>query len=204
MDQQFVGGEWEYDDKNYRSLGWFMADADGTVTIQLVAADKLGLTIAGKVLVSNAFEIGAAEEGTIEFDNQFGKIGRPEFGQSRFAVADHTSSNSDFILRNKYGGHSVFNSRGYEIASFDSNGNQTRYYYSDIDGDGKSDELINIVNQGGLTTTLNYRNGYLTTISDHVGRTTAYSVQGGELRSVVQPDTGYKQSLRPELKILRL
>ncbi len=82
-----------------------------------------------------------------------------------------------------------FNSDGLEISVIDRLENETRYEYTDGDGDGEEDELARIIDPVGLITELTYQNGKLHRITDPANRVTEMTYDAnGHLLQILSPD----------------
>ena len=169
VSQQYIPGELKHDNKQWRSLGWFVADGSGgAVTIQLSKenADD-SVLVGGSMMYVTTQQLSQPAES--------------------FSSLEHNAGDGGFTLTNNSGETTEFNDVGYVAKRVDSNGNQVIYAYDNVDGDSESNELKTITRQGGFVTTYAYADGYLDKVTDSVGRVTDYQIVSGQLKKIKAP-----------------
>ena len=122
-------------------------------------------------------------------DVVFDRIYASEAGDYSNLVFDSAHGSGIYIRSFQDGSVQKFNSSGLEISVTDRFGNETRYEYTDGDGDGEDDELARIIDPAGLVTEFIYQNGKLHRITDPANRVTemVYDVNG-YLQQILNPD----------------
>ena len=149
MDQRYMSGELVHDSKPWHSLGWFKLDTQGDnmvdIELEREFASK-GRLVTGNIMIGTDHDFATPE----------GSIGTLTNEVARFDAHEYTESAHDFVLKQKDRSEYIYNSDGNLIAHFDRNGNQTRYYYTDTDNNGRSTELSRIMRQGGSFTDFVY------------------------------------------------
>ena len=166
VNQQYIPGEIEHSNENWRSLGWFISDSTNTVSIQLSKeGGGDGVLVAQSMMYVTTQGLEKPAES--------------------FSTLEHTSTG--FKLTENSGETTEFNQLGLVSKRTDSNQNQVTYDYVDVDSDGWSDELEKITRQGGFTTTFAYAGNYLDKVTDSVGRVTDYEVVSGQLTKIKDP-----------------
>ena len=103
-----------------------------------------------------------------------------------------------FLAENRDGSSSTFDQAGRLMTTQDRHGRTNTYDYADTDGDGQQDDLVQLADDVGRTTTFTYSNDLVTAITDFADRTTslAYSPQG-HLLSLTYPDPDGDGPLEP-------
>lgn len=82
-----------------------------------------------------------------------------------------------------------YNTAGMLVSRTDRLGNVISYAYTDGDADGVADELWQVTDAAGRTTTLAYAGGLLSQITDFAGRTTTFAYDANRhLTTVTRPD----------------
>jgi uncharacterized protein RhaS with RHS repeats len=93
-----------------------------------------------------------------------------------------------FTLTDHLGQSTHFNADGLLTSRVDLNGNATTYVYTDADGDGISNDISQIVDPYGRSTSYSYDSGYVDSITDFAGRSTLLQYESGRLTSIIEPD----------------
>ncbi len=130
------------------------------------------------------------------FSSQNGETYQLESGDGQTVALERIAD--QFLAQNRDGSSSMFDTTGRLLTTQDRHGRTNTYVYTDADGDGKQDNLIQLVDDVGRSTTFTYSNGLVTAITDFVGRTTSltYSPQG-HLLSLTYPDPDGTGPLEP-------
>ncbi|MFW6169328.1 MAG: RHS repeat-associated core domain-containing protein [Planctomycetota bacterium] len=178
VDQRHVPGQFEWDGRTWRSLGFFVLPSDQDcleVRLSTQIEDNTyvdGPLSAGAVMLADHWEFTAPESSasTLQW---------PSYHQTA-EVTTKTGKDYRFDVE-----------RGVLRETKDRNGNRTQYHYGDTDRDARQDELVRIVRQGDLETTIDYEDGYVSGITDFAGRETQWHVEEGTVTEVVLPDPGH-------------
>ena len=144
VDQRYVPGSTVIDNVRWRSLGFFVAGDQGTITVTLAAGND-GVTVADGVLAACDWNF-ATPAGS--------------FNQLQ-------TKNEGFSLRDKVGTIETFNGYGFVTDDLDRTGNRTQFTYASTSGSSGSSQLTfplqlaSVTEQGGLTTQFQYADGAL-------------------------------------------
>ncbi len=118
-----------------------------------------------------------------------------EDGLGGFSTPTGSVSNLSLNMDGSYtlsfpnGTSNQFTSSGLLSARVDRYGNAKTYSYIDADGDSAYDELYQITDVYGRSTTYSYSSGLLQSITDFAGRSITYQYDvGGHLISITKPD----------------
>ncbi len=178
VDQRYAPGEFTWEGRTWRSLGFFAIPADHDslqVTLTTRVDDSTyadGAVSAGAVMLVEAGPLVAS-------DDAFSTLTWPK----EAVPLELITKTQDVYQFDPQTG--VLNEMR------DRNGNRTRYDYVDTDSDGRQDELSRIERQSGLTTTIDYADQYVSSITDFAGRTTQWNTLDGVVTQVVLPDPGF-------------
>jgi YD repeat-containing protein len=120
-------------------------------------------------------------------DTQFDRFYASEAGD--YSALAFNSSSGIYARLFQDGTLQKFNSNGLEISIMDRFENETRYEYTDSDGDGEDDELARVIDPVGLITELTYQDGKLHRITDPANRVTEMTYNAnGHLLQILNPD----------------
>ena len=152
VDQRFVPGEFQWDGRNWRSLGFFTLPA---------GRDGLEVRLSSKV-DDATFVDGALSAGAVMLVDHWDFVAP---GNS-FSTLEWTGGGEPARVVTKTQDVYLFDAAsGLLQENLDRNGNRNRYYYDDADGDGRHDELVRIQRQGGLETRIHYDAGFVSGIT---------------------------------------
>ncbi len=178
VDQRFVPGELRWDDRTWRSLGYFTASAEGDplevrLTTRVDESSFVdGVLSAGAAMLVDAWESASSS-------SSFSSLAWSPDGET-ISLTTKSRDIYEFAASN-----------GLLQELRDRNGNRTQYHYLDADEDGRQDELARIVRQGGMETNFQYVDGYLTGITDSADRVTHWRTEDGFVRQVTLVDPGF-------------
>ncbi|MFO7902876.1 MAG: RHS repeat-associated core domain-containing protein [Pirellulaceae bacterium] len=178
VDQRYGAGQFEWDGRVWRSLGFFVLPSDQDyleVRLSTQIEDDTyvdGPVSAGAVMLADHWEF-------TDPNSSASTLQWPVAGRTA-ELTTKTRKVYRFDVES-----------GVLREARDRNGNRTQYHYVDTDHDARQDELARIVRQGGLETTIDYEDGYVSCITDFAGRETEWHVEEGAVRQVVLPDPGY-------------
>lgn len=181
VDQRYIPGEHRWNNRQWRSLGVFVAAENGDpLQVRLGTFDSHGIPVDGPI-----------SAGAVMIVDQWDFHTAPDSASRLELDVD----NKRFCWTTKQGEVLSFDTTsGLLRARIDRNGNRTEYRYVDATGDGRAEELARVVRQGGRETQLMYAGGTLNRIIDDVGRVTLWSIVGGQTRTVTLPAPGYGQT----------
>ncbi|MCA9176399.1 MAG: hypothetical protein KDB14_18055 [Planctomycetales bacterium] len=160
--------------ERWHSLGFFETDGDEPLVVKLSTQGPDGAFSDGKV---SAGEVRVASDWRFQSpDGAMGELKR-----------EHTTDGVKFVWSDGRGDVTEFSVGGIMLEQRDRNQNRTQFNYEDADGDGRRDDLVRVVRQGGLATSYRYEAGVLSAVVDEAGRRYVPSMSEGRLTNMALP-----------------